>query len=366
MQYIVSILDICVSPPRVLTDAMAHDAAHSHAHSGDHVSARGAVKPAHGDHAHDHDHAHGPRHSHDHAGHSHDHAHHLSEAASGEIRIALAAVLTGGFMLVEVVGGYLAGSLALMADAGHMLSDFASLCLAWIGFRIARRPADGQRTYGFRRFSVLAAFVNGLALFAVAAWIVFEAAMRLSQPHPVLAGPMLWIAIGGLVVNAIAFGILHGGDRDNLNMRGALLHVLGDLLGSVAAIVAAATILLTGWTPADPILSVFVALIILRSAWSLTRQAGHILLEGTPAHLDIDLVSRDLADHVPGVLDIHHAHAWSIDERQPMMTLHARITEEASGPAIVVLIKQRLRDVHGVGHATVEIESADCSDGGCS
>jgi cobalt-zinc-cadmium efflux system protein len=280
--------------------------------------------------------------------------------------MAWAALITGGFMMVEVVGGLFAGSLALIADAGHMLSDFASLLLAWIGFRIARRPADVRRTFGFSRFSVLAAFVNGLALFAIAGWIVYEAVMRLNAPRDVLAGTMLWVAAGGFVANLMSFAILHGADRDNLNVRGALLHVAGDLFGSLAAIIAALIIMMTGWTAADPILSVVVALIILRSAWALISESGHILLEGAPDHIDIGAVARDLAGHIDGVIDIHHAHAWSLDGRQTMMTLHARIADTASGPAITALIKQRLADTHRVGHATIEIEHGDCASADCA
>jgi cobalt-zinc-cadmium efflux system protein len=327
---------------------MAHD--HGHAHADDH--------------AHAHDHAHGDGHAHR-FDHPHHHGHQITDSKS-EGRIAIAAVLTGAFMVVEVGGGIVAGSLALIADAGHMLSDFGSLVLAWVGFRIARRPADTRRTYGFRRFAVLAAFVNGLALFAVAAWIVFEAAMRIATPHAVLAGPMLWIASAGLLVNIVAFAVLHGADHSNLNVRGALLHVAGDLLGSVAAIGAAAIIMTTGWTVADPILSVLVALILLRSAWGLTKDSSHILLEGAPAHVDVEAVAKDLAANVPGVIDIHHAHAWSLDEKQSMMTLHARIPEGASGPEIVAKIKARLKETHGVGHATVEIETGDCAGADCA
>jgi cobalt-zinc-cadmium efflux system protein len=317
--------------------------------------------------AHDHpgpdDHSHDRRADHDHD-HGHTHTHVVDE--SSESRIAWAALITGGFMMVEVVGGLLAGSLALIADSGHMLSDFASLFLAWLGFRMARRPADTRRTYGFRRFSVLAAFVNGLALFVIAGWIVYEAIMRLNAPHEVLAGTMLWIAAAGLVANVLSFAILHGADRDNLNVRGALLHVAGDLLGSVAAIIAAVFIMAFGWTAADPILSVVVALIILRSAWALVAESSHILLEGAPDHIDIDAISRDLAAHIDGVVNIHHAHAWSLDGRQSMMTLHARITETASGPAITALIKKRLADRHHVGHATIEIEHDACAGADCA
>jgi cobalt-zinc-cadmium efflux system protein len=245
-----------------------------------------------------------------------------------------------------------------------MLSDFGSLALAWIGFRMARRPADSRRTFGFRRFPVLAAFVNGIALFAIAVWIVIEATQRLMAPPPIQSGLMLWIAAAGLAVNIAAFAVLHGADRSNLNVRGALLHVAGDLLGSVAAIAAALIIMATGWLAADPILSVLVALIILRSAWALTTESGHILLEGAPGHVDLDAVTHDLAGNIAGVVEIHHAHLWSLDGHRSMMTLHARIAGGASGPDVVMRIKQRLRETHGVGHATVEIEGDDCAGGG--
>lgn len=310
--------------------------------------------------AHKHAHSHAHDHDHDHA---HDHHHGGDEHNAS--RIGIAALLTGGFMVVEFGGGIVSGSLALLADAGHMLSDFGALALAWIGFRMARRPATLQRTFGFRRFPVLAAFVNGMALFLVAAWIVYEAIVRLNDPHPVTSGLMLWIAVGGLVVNLASFAVLHGADRDNLNVRGALLHVAGDLLGSVAAIVAAVIIMTTGWTPADPILSVLVALIILRSAWSVTAQSAHILLEGAPAGVDLDHVIHDLAHHVDGVTDIHHAHLWSLDGRRSMMTLHARIRETAAGPDVIARIKARLSEVHGIGHATVEIETDACAGAEC-
>ena len=308
-----------------------------------------------------HTHAHTPAHDHD-----HEHDHHHGGDENNASRIGVAALLTGGFMVVELGGGIVSGSLALLADAGHMLSDFGALALAWIGFRMARRPATLQRTFGLRRFPVLAAFVNGMALFLVAAWIVYEAIVRLNDPHPITSGLMLWIAVGGLIVNLMSFAVLHGADRDNLNVRGALLHVAGDLLGSLAAIIAAVIIMTTGWTAADPILSVLVALIILRSAWSVTAQSAHILLEGAPAGIDLHHVIHDLTDHVEGVSDIHHAHLWSLDGRRSMMTLHARIKETASGPEVIARIKARLSEAHGIGHATVEIETDACAGAECA
>ncbi|MEY2757308.1 MAG: cation efflux protein [Pseudomonadota bacterium] len=313
----------------------------------------------------DHRHAHAGAQAHDHS-HDHDHAHHHGGDERNAARIGIAALLTGGFMVVEFGGGIISGSLALLADAGHMLSDFGALALAWIGFRMARRPATVQRTFGFRRFPVLAAFVNGMALFLIAAWVVYEAIIRLNEPNPVTSGLMLWIAAGGLVVNLISFAVLHGADRDNLNVRGALLHVAGDLLGSLAAIIAAVIIMTTGWTPADPLLSILVALIILRSAWSVTAQSAHILLEGAPEGIDLHKVIHDLEDHVEDVTDIHHAHLWSLDGRRSMMTLHARIREGAFGPDVVARIKARLNATHGIGHATVEIETDACAGTECA
>jgi cobalt-zinc-cadmium efflux system protein len=302
------------------------------------------------DHNHDHSHA-----SHSHGGHSHGHG-------ANERSVALAAVLTGGFMLAEVVGGITAGSLALLADAGHMLTDFASLALAWLGFRLARRPADWRRTYGFDRFSVLVAFVNGITLFAIAAWIVIEAALRLFEPVQVLGPLMLWVALAGLAVNVVAFLILSRGDSENLNIRAATLHVAGDLLGSVAAVAASLVIIFTGFMPIDPILSIVVALIILRSAWRVTGDAGHILLEGSPSGFDARAVERDICGALPYVLNIHHVHAWSISEQRPMVTLHASVDEGTDSIRAVREIKSMLAEHFEITHATVEIEYDACHD----
>ncbi|MGE0701556.1 MAG: cation diffusion facilitator family transporter [Hyphomicrobiaceae bacterium] len=303
-----------------------------------------------------------PGHRHDH-GTEHGHAGHDHTQGASEWRLGVAALLTGGFMAAEIAGGLISGSLALIADAGHMLTDFASLGLAWYGFRLARRPADWRRTYGYDRFAVLAAFTNGIALFAIAAWISYEAWLRLEQPGEVLGGIMLWVALAGLAVNVLVFRILQSGDRDNLNVRAALLHVAGDLLGSVAALAAALVILATGWTPIDPLLSVLVALIILRSAWRVVAESGHILLEGSPEGFDNRAVAADLVASVPGLADVHHVHAWSISEKRPMVTLHARLRDNGIAPeAVTGAIKRRLKDRFGVAHATVEVEHAACAD----
>lgn len=288
---------------------------------------------------------------------------HTDRHDTNERRMGLAALITGLFMFVEIAGGIISGSLALLADAGHMLTDLGSLSLAWFGFRLARRPADWKRTYGFDRFQVLIAFANGLALFAIAAWIVLEAVERLGQPQPVAGGIMMVVGAAGLAVNIIAFGLLHGADRENLNVKSAAIHVLGDLLGSVAALAAGAVIYLTGWTPIDPLLSALVALLILRSAWFLVREAGHILLEGAPGHLDVRTLREELMVAVPGVEDIHHVHAWSLTQNKPMVTLHARVADIRGGDRIASAIKRELHDRYGVDHATVEIECDACADG---
>ena len=297
----------------------------------------------------------GAGHHHHHAGHGHAHGH------GDERRTLAAAVVVGSFMLVEAVGGWLAGSLALLADAGHMLTDTAALTLAWFGFRIARRPPDRARTYGFGRVRVLVAFVNGLTLLAICAWILVEAVRRLTAPVEVLAGWMLAVAVVGLGVNIVAFVLLHGADRENLNIRGALLHVMGDLLGSVAAIAAALVIMATGWTPIDPLLSLLVAGLIVVSAVRLIRDAGHILLEGAPAHLDVEEIRRDLEGAIPEIENVHHLHAWSVAEDTPMVTLHARTAAGVSPDLITRRVRERLAMRFHVDHVTVQVEHQACA-----
>ena len=304
-------------------------------------------------HRHDHGHAHAR------GGHSHAHG---AAHADNERRMGLAALITGAFMFAEIAGGIAAGSLALLADAGHMVTDFASLALAWFGFRLLRRPADWRRTFGFDRFQVLVAFGNGLALFAIAAWIVYEAAMRLMTTPEVSGGIMVVIAVLGLLVNIAAFWMLRGADRENLNVRGATVHVLGDLLGSIAALVAGGVILASGWTTIDPLLSLVVAAIIVRSGWQVVAEAGHILLEGAPGELDTRVIGPDLVANVKGVEGIHHVHVWSITQSRRMVTLHACIGEWQNSDQAVRDIKARLKECFGLDHATIEIERGVCAD----
>jgi cobalt-zinc-cadmium efflux system protein len=288
---------------------------------------------------------------------SHDHA-------SGNMRrVLIALVLTGAFMIVEIIGGIISGSLALLADAGHMLTDTMALALAAVAFHVSKRPADAKLTYGYQRFQILAAFVNGLSLILIVAWILFEAVDRFRNPTEILGHTMLLIAAIGLVVNLISFLVLHGGDRDNLNIRGAAIHVAGDLLGSVAAIVAAVVIIYTGWTPIDPLLSVVVAILILRSAWVLVRRSAHVLLEGAPDWLDIDTMQERIISKVPSVVGIHHVHVWGLTPQDLMLTMHVRLQGAPTNPTECIRhIKEVLKEEYGIGHTTVEIETEDCAD----
>ncbi|RUY25911.1 cation diffusion facilitator family transporter [Mesorhizobium sp. M7A.F.Ca.US.001.04.1.1] len=301
-------------------------------------------------------------HTHDHTGHGHGPGH--VHGSTDKKRVLIAACLTGGFMVAEALGGILTGSLALLADAGHMLADSIALGLAWYAFHLGGRPATVRLTYGFGRVKTLVAYTNGIAIFVIALWIVYEAWGRLQAPAPVLGGPMLVVAILGLLVNLGSFFVLHGGDRESLNMRGAILHVLGDLLGSAAAIAAALVIVATGWTPIDPILSVLVSLLILYTAWSLMREAAHVLLEGVPPSLDRDLIARDIQTTIHGVREVHHMHVWSLDGTSNMATLHACLDEGVDAHQAVSAVKKRLASEHGISHATVEPEFGQCADDG--
>jgi cobalt-zinc-cadmium efflux system protein len=290
--------------------------------------------------------------------HDHGHRHHISN----ERRVFWALIITAAFMLVEVAGGLISGSLALLADAGHMLTDAIALLFSWIAFRMARSPADDKRSYGYHRLQIVAAFVNGLTLVVVVGWIVFEAVRRMAEPVAIMGDTMLAVAAAGLIVNVAAFWIIHGGDKDNLNLASAAAHVMGDILGSAATIAAALVILLFGWTIADPVLSLLVALLILKSSWSIIRKSMHILLEGTPDWLDVEELKHRLVAALPEVQDIHHVHAWSLTSERPMITLHASVDGDGGSGETLVGIKRLLADDYGITHSTIQIECGDCTD----
>jgi len=308
-------------------------------------------------------HDHHARHDHGHHGHDHGLGGHVHrpKGADAERRILWAMALTGAFMVAEVLGGILSGSLALLADAGHMLTDVAALALAHAGIRFGQRPADPKRSYGYRRLEVLAAFVNGIVLLGLTAWIAVEAVQRFMVPVPILSTAMLVIATLGLLANIASFAILRGGEG-SVNIAGALAHVIGDLLGSVAAIVAALVILWTGWTPIDPLLSLFVAVLIVRSGWKIVSRAGHILLEGTPEGMDPAEIRAGLMG-VAGVADAHHVHVWSLTSGSAVATLHLRLHAGAQPGAVMLAVKRHLAESFGITHSTVEIDpEGHCAD----
>jgi len=288
---------------------------------------------------------------------------HTPESDSNRKRVQIALAITGTFMVVEVIGGLLSGSLALLADAGHMLTDTMALCLAAVAFRVSARPADSKRSYGYHRFQILAAFVNGLALIGIVGWILVEAVARLMSPPTVMGNLMLTVAAAGLVVNVAAFLVLHGGDQHDMNMRGAALHVMGDLLGSIAAISAAIVIIFTGWMPIDPLLSVVVAALILRSAWQLVERSAHVLLEGAPEWLDVQQMQERLAAAIPQIAGIHHVHVWGLTLQRLMLTMHVSLAGPDCEPtAVVRQIKALLHEEFGIDHSTIEVEMELCAD----
>ena len=284
---------------------------------------------------------------------------HAHVASARRLILTLCILFT--FTVVEAIGGWFANSIALLAEAGHMLADCGSLLLAVLAVRASLRPADAQRTYGSSRYQTLAAYTNGLILIALTAVVMAEAIRRLIAPPAVDGKLMLLIAVLGGVANFAAFLTLSG--ARSLNERGARAHVVSDLLGSAAAAGAAILILELGWSIADPVFSLFVSLLILRSGWHLAHEAGHVLLQGAPHALDPEDIARDL-EQIRGVRDVHHLHAWSMTGDNPVVTLHA--TLEAGGDAQSVLqrILERLRERHAITHATVQLEEDHCLDQG--
>lgn len=300
-------------------------------------------------------------------GHRHhdDHREGPSNGATDERALRRATWLTAGFMLAELAGGLYAQSLALLADAGHMLTDAAALGLAWAAARLAVRPPDARRSFGYQRLQVLAGFVNGIALIAIVGWIVVEAIARLRSPVVVDARVVIVVALAGGLVNVTVYLMLRDANRHNLNVAAAMLHVLGDLLGSAAALLAAIVILLTGWMPIDALLSLLVCALIFRSALALVRRSSHILLEGVPDWVDMDELGRTLQSRVPTIVDVHHVHCWSLSPSETLATLHVRVAADADPAWVLAATRGALADCYGITHATVQIETDRCPDREC-
>ena len=291
--------------------------------------------------------------------HSHNHDHHHGNADVVMLRRAF--VLTTVFLVVELIAGLWTNALVLIADAGHMLLDSVALGLAWWAAHLSTRNEDERLSYGYHRFQVLAAFVNGLTLAALVVWIAIEASSRLLTPEPMIPLPALAVATIGFVVNLIAFRWLHSGSS-NTNMRSDALHVLGDLLGSAAAIIAALAVYLFGWLYADPVLTLLIVAILGRGAYRVLKETTHILLEGVPKGIDLQAIKRGLTDKVDGVVQIHHVHAWGLTAEKPLLTLHALVQEGTGVQTVVEDIKAVLRETYRIDHSTIQIEVGPCPD----
>jgi cobalt-zinc-cadmium efflux system protein len=294
----------------------------------------------------------------------HDHAHGHAHASHRERRLLLAFALTSLMLIAEAVGGIVSGSLALLADAGHMLVDAGALLFAWLGARYAKRPADALRTFGYGRLEVLVGYSNALLQFVLVVWIVGEAIARFAHPAPILSGTMLLVALAGLFVNAIVLATLTH-EHGDLNTAAARLHVLGDLLGSLGAVAAALLVRYLDALWADPLVSIAVSLLILGGAWRLLRRSAHILLEGTPEGIDADLVGATIAREAIGVREVHHVHIWQLASGSHVATLHASAIEGNAPDQVIVSIRSVLRERFSVSHATVQLETAPCSEPGC-
>lgn len=300
-----------------------------------------------------HDHPHPHHHPHPHAAGGH--------AGARGRKLLFAFLLTLLMLVAEVIGGLWSGSLALLADAGHMTVDALALALAFVGARLALRPADARRSYGYGRLEVLAGFVNALTQFVLVGFIVVEAVIRLRHPGAILSGVMLAVAVVGLLVNLLVLRVLHGHAHDDVNMASASLHVLGDLLGSLGAVLAALAVRWLGWNWADPALSLLVSLLILGNAWRLLRKSAHILLEGVPEDLDVGEVEQALRQADASIRDIHHLHVWQLASGSRMATLHAQV-REGEGAGAVAAIHALLRQRFGILHVTVQVDAGPCTD----
>jgi cobalt-zinc-cadmium efflux system protein len=296
-------------------------------------------------------HAHGERHAHG--------AHGRAERSRRRLSIVL--LLTAIYMVAEALGGWWTGSLALLADAGHMLADVAALGLALIAVWFASRPATPSKTFGYYRLEILAAWINGVALVVIALLICYEAYGRWAAPPAVKSTPMLFIAVGGLLINATCAWLLHGEHEHDLNMRGAWLHIIGDALGSVGAIIAGVLMSVYGWYTIDPLVSVLIGLLIVWSSWHLIRVSTNVLLEGTPAHINLAAV-EDAILQTSGVQDVHDLHVWTITSGREALSAHVIHTETTSQPDLLKELRAKLYEKFGVDHLTIQMETPDFED----
>ncbi len=296
-----------------------------------------------------------PATAHSHAGHSH------ARASESRRKLTIVLLLTAIYMIAEVVGGWWTGSLALLADAGHMLTDVAALALALIAAWFSSRPATSNKTFGYHRLEILAALVNGVALVVISILILYEAYQRWSVPPAVQGSVVMLVATGGLAINLISAWILHGRHEIDLNMRGAWLHVLSDALGSLGAIIAGALMWLYGWYAADPLFSALIGILIVWSSWRLIRESTNVLLEGTPAHINLAAVEDSIL-HTDGVANVHDLHVWTITSGREALSAHVIHAYEVSQPELLKELRAKLYDRFGVDHLTIQMETPDFED----
>ena len=287
------------------------------------------------------------------------HAHHHPDNDIAALRRAC--LLITSFMLIELVVGLWANALVLVADAGHMFLDATALGLAWWAAHLSTRGGDHQLSYGYHRFQVLAAFVNGLTLAVLIIWITVEALQRMMNPEVMNPWPTLIVASLGFVVNLIAFRLLHD-TSGNANIRSAALHVLGDLLGSVAAMIAAVIVMSFGWLYADPVLTMAIVVILSRGVYAVLKESANILLEGVPAGVNLTQIKQTLTEEIDEVDGVHHVHAWGLTAEKPLLTLHALIPESAQVQTVVRDIKQLLKERFDIEHSTIQVELGPCPD----
>lgn len=293
----------------------------------------------------------GQHHSHDHHGHGHHHTHSANKKA-----LFISFILIAGFMVAEVIGGILTNSLALLSDAGHMLSDAVALGLSLLAFKFGEKAASDSKTYGYRRFEILAAFFNGLTLIIISLFIFYEAYHRFFEPKQVIGSGMMTISVLGLLVNILVAYILAKGDTSgNLNMRSAFLHVLGDLLGSVGAIAAALLIIFFGWNIADPIASVLVSIFVLISGIRVFRESIQILMEGKPANVEIEGIRNYLLEQ-PEIESVHDLHVWSISSDFPSLTVHLQVAKDVDRDVLLERIRSKIENQFHVSHITIQME----------
>lgn len=289
------------------------------------------------------------------------HTHRHARAQGSRRRLQLVLVLTAVYMLAEVFGGWWTGSLALLADAGHMLADVVALVLAIMAVWFGARPATPGKTFGYYRLEILAALINGVGLVLIALYIFYESYLRWFSAPPVRSVPMMLVAAGGLAVNLICARLLHRDREDDLNVRGAWLHIMGDALGSAAAIVAGAVITFTGWNAADALFSSLIGLLIVWSSWHLIREATNVLLEGTPAHINLAAV-EDTILATEGVTNVHDLHVWTITSGRDALSAHVIHSFSISPPNLLKELRTKLHDRFGVDHLTIQMETTEFED----